>query len=682
MSYEPTQMEAPAADGTYRSPWWRKPDVWAKAFALPLVAGFGSMTALLLVLRATPLPATNDASPTRVVTASGKTLAVWSLRAARGEQTSLSDIPSDLQHATIAVEDTHFYQHRAFDLPATVRALLVDARHGHIVEGGSTITQQLAKNLFLNQDRTVTRKFKEALFAMQLELHESKNAILEQYLNVVYFGHGAYGAGSAAVLYFNKPVQDLNLAECAMLAGLPNGPGLYSPFVDFHAAKERQYVVLMRMVKAGYITRNEAVAAYREPLHLSTLRTPPVKAPYFTSTAIEEAERRYNLTSEDLYKGDTTIVTTLDPVLQEAAERAIATTLPKNSHLQAAVVALDPETGAVLALQGGRDYETSAYNRTFAERQPGSTFKAILYTAALEHGWQPSREVQSELTTFIYDREKQYTVHDYGDFYAHHPLTLREAIARSDNVYAVTTNLDIGPFEVVRAAREMGITTPLEPYPSLALGVFPTSPLQMATAYAALANGGFRVDPYTVSEVRDAHATQVWQTTPKKTRVVTPQAAFQMSDLMQSVFQPGGTGYGERHYLRGPAAAKTGTTDSDAWMVGYTPRVVCAVWVGYDDGRALTLDESHLAGPVWAKFMGVAQQHIPSGWYAPPGGVVQRTIDPATAELATPACHNRETDWFLTGTEPTQSCSLHKVAVDPAPGSHMPPLPAWLRRWW
>lgn len=677
MPYEQTETNPAASHLPQRRQWWRRPSIWTKVFALPLIVGFGSMTALLLALRTSPLPDTNDSSPTQVESATGQSLAVWSLRASRGEQVPLRDIPKSLQNATLAVEDAHFYQHRAFDARALARALVVDARHGRVLEGGSTITQQLAKNLYLSQDRTVTRKFKEALYALQLELHESKSAILEQYLNVVYYGHGAYGVGGAAQLYFHKPVQDLTLAESAMLAGLPNAPGMYSPLNDFHAAKARQRVVLQRMVAAGYITNSQADTAYQAPLQLSSLHSAPVKAPYFTTTAIAETERRFDLTSEDLYQGDTTIVTTLDPVLQEAAERAVSSTLAKGSKLQAALVAMDPETGAILAMVGGRNYDTSSYNRVFAERQPGSTFKAVLYTAALEHGWQPAQQVQSDLTTFVYDRDKQYTVHDYGDFYAHRPLTLREALARSDNVYAVTTNLEIGPDEVVRVAREMGVTTELAPYPSLALGVFPTSPLQMAAAYAALANGGFRIDPYTVSEVRDAHAQHVWQTDPKKVRVVTQQAAFQMSDLLQSVLEPNGTGYSVRSYLRGPAAAKTGTTDSDAWMVGYTPRIVCAVWVGYDDGHPLAMDESHLAAPIWAKFMGMAQQHRPSGWYAPPAGMVQRVIDPATAQLATAACRVKETDWFLQGTEPTQTCTLHTPEVQPPPGSHWP---TWLRR--
>ncbi len=624
--------------------------------------GFGGMTALLIGLRLAPLPDESMVNPTHIDSADGKRLAEWTLKGNHARHVPLAQIPLTLQQATLAVEDVNFYHHHAFNPLSMARALWVDIRHGKVVEGGSTITQQLAKNLFLSQDRTVTRKLREALYAIQLELHESKDTILEQYLNSVYYGHGAYGVDAAARLYFNKPVQNLTIGECAMLAGLAKGPNLYSPFVNFPAARERQRIVLNRMVQTGYLTQQQADKAYAEPLHLSSAHLPPLNAPYFTSTAVQEVARNFHIAQEDLYRGDFRITTTLDPVLQRAAERAIQTTLPKNSGLQAALVAMDPRTGAIKAMVGGRNYQTSPYNRVFAERQPGSTFKGILYSAALSHGWTPARQVNSEMTTFMYDQEKVYTVHDYGDFYAHRPLTMREAIARSDNVYAVTANLDVGPDEVIALARKMGIESPLKAYPSLALGVFPTSPLQMATAYAVLANGGFRVTPHTVREVRDIRTGTVHQAQVNAKRVLSPQVAYQMTDLLRSVFEPHGTGYAVRNYLHAPAAAKTGTTNTDAWMVGYTPKLVCAVWVGYDDNRRLTVREAHLAAPIWAKFMGTAEQRLPADWYKPPAGLVQKAVDPVTGQLATDTCPAKEVDYFVPGTEPQAVCALHPSA--------------------
>lgn len=679
MTFEQATLDA-SQEARLQQSWWQRSPWWMKVLVLPLIAGFAGMAMLLTALRLTPLPDESAADSTQLDAEDGQSLAQWTLRGTRSDQTPLGSIPATLQTATLAVEDAQFFHHHAFSPWSVARALWVDARHRKIVEGGSTITQQLAKNLYLRQDRTVTRKLREALFAIQLELHESKKTILERYLNAIYYGHGAYGVGAAAELYFNKPVAHLNLAECALLAGLPKGPSLYSPLVNWQAAKARQKFVLNRMVKAGYIDQGQAAAALRTSIHINTTHPSPARASYFTTVAIREMERRYHLTTDDLYRGHLSVTTTLDPVLQQAAERALATTLPHQGNLQAALVALDPQTGAIRALVGGRDFTTSPYNRVFAERQPGSAFKPILYSAALMHGWTPARQVDSEKTTFLFDAFKLYTVHDYGDFYAERPLTLREAIARSDNVYAVTTNLAVGPDEVIRLARKMGISSPLRPYPSLALGVFPTSPIQLASAYAVLANGGWRVHPYTVAEVRAARAHEVWQTQVDRTRVLPTQLSFQMSDLLTSVLQPNGTAYPVHAYLHDLAAAKTGTTSTDAWMVGYTPRLVCAVWVGYDDNHPLTLSEAHLAGPIWAKFMGTAQQRLPGDWFTAPSGLERRVIDPVTAKLATDTCRSTETDYFTPGTAPTEACPLH------APTAHSTPAPrgpfSWLRRWW
>jgi 1A family penicillin-binding protein len=648
------------------------------ALTIPVCLGFGGMSATLIALRQAPLPEGTFAQPSIITASDGQVLANWPTHGFAHREISLSEIPRSLQEATLAVEDAHFYDHHALSLTALARALLVDATHGRVVEGGSTITQQLAKNLFLSQDRTLTRKLREALYALQLELHESKADILQKYLNVIYYGHGAYGVEAASQLYFGKPVRELTLAESALIAGLPKGPELYSPFRHFTAAKARQRQVLDRMVACGFLTPADAAQAYRQPLDIQARPNLDESAPYLPQVAVDESRRRFHLSLTDLERGGVHITTTLDPFLQAAAERAIATTLPHGSKMQVALVALDPQTGAIQAMVGGRDYHASTYNRVFAERQPGSTFKAILYAAAIERGWSPAREINSEQTTFVYDADgtaKRYTVHDFGDFYAHRPLTLREALARSDNVYAVTTNLELGPQAVVKTARRMGITTPLQPYPSLALGVFPANPLQMATAYATLANGGHRIEPFTVQGITTPKGRQIAKPRVGE-RVVSVNTAFILSDLLTSVLNEGGTAYAVRHYLHGPAAAKTGTTDSDAWMVGYTPRTVCAVWVGYDDNRQLSRSESHLAAPIWAKFMGAAQQHLPSTWYTPPAGLVRRTIDPATGLLAARTCRTTETDYFLPGTEPRSFCTLHSETTA------LPDSRPWWKRLW
>lgn len=635
--------------------------LWTTVIFLPLTIGFTGMSLLILSLRMLPLPVQAAVNPTEIESDDGERLAEWTSNGLPADESvPLSRMPQALIDATVAVEDKDFYRDHAIDVRSTARALVVNVRHGSVVQGGSTITQQLAKNLFLSQDRTYSRKVREALFAVQLELHEPKNWILDRYLNVVYYGHGAYGVQAASQLYFNKSVDELNLAECAMLAGLPKGPSIYSPLSNMHEAKTRQHVVLQRMVQMGKLTQTQADAAYATPIHLATFHTPTVQAPYFTQTAIAEVKRQFGVTDEALYRGDVKIKTTLDPLLQQAAERAIQTTLPKNGHLQAALIALDPHTGAIRAMVGGRNFRTSPFNRALAPRQPGSTFKGILYTAALERGWTPANQVESKLTTFVYgqDGDKQYTVHDYGDFYADRPLTLRQALARSDNVYAVHTNLAIGPEHVIETAREMGIQSPLKPYPSLALGVFAVTPLELARAYATLANGGSRVTPYTVKEVDTPTAS--YDAHPTATSVVSPDIAYQMTNLLTSVVERGGTGYAAHPYLQDVVAAKTGTTDTDAWMVGYTPNLVCAVWVGYDANQPVTVAEAHKAAPIWGKFMGTAQRHMPYKWYQPAEGLTRIVLDPLSGKLATPLCRATEVDYFREGTEPLEACPLHQ----------------------
>ncbi|MFD1675854.1 transglycosylase domain-containing protein [Alicyclobacillus fodiniaquatilis] len=660
----------------------RRPNLWLTALFLPLATGFTGMSLMLVLLRVLPLPDQSLINPTEIDSDNGYRLADWTSSGGTAEQAvPLSRIPTALIDATLAVEDKDFYHDHAIDLKSTARAMLMNIKHGSVVQGGSTITQQLAKNLYLSQDRTYSRKVCEALIALQLELHKSKNWILDRYLNVVYYGHGAYGVDAAAQLYFNKSVDDLNTAECTMLAGLPKGPSIYSPLTNMKLAKERQHVVLHRMVQAGYMTQAAADKTYATPIHLATFHTPTVQAPYFTKVAMNEVKDTYHVTDDELDAGNVRVHTTLDPLLEQAAERALATTLPKNSQIEAALVAMDPKTGAIKAMVGGRDFKTSPFNRALAPRQPGSTFKAVLYAAALEHGWTPANQVDSKLTTFVYgpSGQSQYTVHDYGDFYADRPLTLREALARSDNVYAVHTNLAIGPQYVVDMARRMGIDSPLKPYPSLALGVFPVSPVEMAAAYATLANGGYRVSPHTVKEIETPVGKDDAQQS--ASRVISPQLAYQMTDLLTSVMQRNGTGYSVHGYLHNITAAKTGTTDTDAWMVGYTPNLVCAVWVGYDTNRPLTVTEAHLASPIWAKFMGTAQNHMPYDWFKPVDGLTKVTLDPLTGKLATPQCRNTEVDYFIPGTEPVEPCSLHgaKAQTQPNPPQHK--LFGWLHKW-
>ncbi len=613
-----------------------------------------------LYLRLAPLPKSAAINPSRVMSNTGSWISDLAGVGVFRQQVSLEQVPTFLLDATIAVEDTSFYSHSGFNIKGIARALLVNLGAGRVVQGGSTITQQLAKNLFLNGNRTLWRKIEEAFYALQLETHLSKKQILTDYLNIIYYGNGATGIGTASHYFFGKPVQVLNLAESAMLAGLPKGPTLYSPFTHYSLAKERQRTVLQAMVHAGYITQTQAHQAFVMPLHFILHRKPVESfAPYFTDAVSHEAQHEFHFTQDALYRGGYTIKTTLDPALQKAMDKAIAKYITPHLGLQVAAVALDTHTGGVLAYSGGRNYRTSPYDRVNAMRQPGSTFKPFVYATALDQGYSASMHMVSEPRTFIYGTHSVYRVHNFADEYSYGPIDMKQAIARSDNVFAVSANMKAGPLLVEETARRFGLPDDMHPYPALALGVFPVSPLQMARAYAALDNGGYLIHPHTIASVTDEQGHVLYETQTKRLLVENPSTSYILTDMLQSVMKPGGTGYRVATSLHGDLAAKTGTTDTDAWMVGYTPDVVCAVWVGYDQMHPLNSVQSHLAAPVFASVMHEAMKEHPQATFVMPKTVTKVWIDPETGQKATTACPIRELDAFAVGTEPAVTCVTH-----------------------
>jgi penicillin-binding protein 2D len=626
-------------------------------------------------LRYAPLPPNPIANTSKMLASDGEPLTNLVDGGDNRIKVSLNDIPHHLVDATIAVEDQSFYHHGGFSPSGLTRALWVDLKSGGWVEGGSTITQQLAKNLFLTQEQTVSRKMREAALTLQLELNYSKDEILEQYLNVIYYGQGAYGIETAARTYFDKSAKDLDLAESAVLAGIPKGPSLYNPFIDYQKAKDRQKIVLDLMAETGKITKEQAATAYKEELKFAKQQSPVGNAPWFTDFASWQLKHFYGVAEDDLYRGGLQIQTTLDPQMQKAAEGALAHYLkgaPAKTGLQASLIAMDPQTGEIKAMVGGPDYAKSTYNRTLAKRQPGSSFKPFVYLTALNNRYTPSTRIMSEPKTFTYDDDtghpKLYVVHNFADHYANDYITFREAIATSDNVYAVTTNMDVGPEKVMTTAKLMGIESPMKPYPSLALGVFPVSPLEMVRAYAVLANGGFKVEPHTVARIEDTlhGTTQVFKD--EKTSIVDPGVAYILTDMMRSVLtDPQGTAYRVHDQFKRPAAAKTGTTDTDAWMIGYTPHLVTAVWVGYDKDRLLSATESHLAAPIWAEFMNAASEKLGDDDFSVPGNVVETYVDPDSGLIATDNCPTKQREYFLTGSEPTEWCTVHPSTTGTQP---------------
>jgi penicillin-binding protein 1B len=608
---------------------------------------------------------------------------------------AFEDLPPHFVNAILAIEDRRYFDHRGVDYPRILMAAYVDLTTGSIRQGASTITMQLSRLLFLTPERTVRRKLAETLVTFQLERRLSKQQIFEYYCNKVYLGQrGSFqisGCGEAAQAYFNKDVSALTLPEAAFLAGIIQGPNLYSPYRNPERALRRRNVVLDAMVETGAITPAERDEAAASPLDVAPSYTVASEAPYFVDLVRDRLLEKYS--EEDLVSQNFRVYTTLDLRLQRAAAEAMRIGLeevdkrldeihqararrrPRGSPepppaplVEAALIALDPHTGAVRALIGGRDYGRSQLNRALALRQPGSAFKPFVYAAALNSGvwrtagppWTEISKVNDEPTTFVYDRDRFYEPANYQDEY-HGPVTLRYALARSLNVTTVKIAQMVGFDQVVGLARAAGMNLNIQPTPAVALGAYDVTPLEVAGAYTIFANQGVRVDPYWLSQVRDRNGSILERANPKGIPVLDPRVAFLMTDLMQGVINRG-TGVGARaRGFTAPAAGKTGTSH-DGWFAGYTSNLLTIVWVGYDSNEELPLSGAASALPIWTEFMKRAVTFHPyrqTEMPVPPPGVVQATIDSDTGELATPHCPRTETAYFVAGTQPGEYCHLH-----------------------
>jgi len=637
---------------------------------------------LLLYLRVKPMPPVSFSQSTQVFDANGQLIDSF-----HGGQNrhivKLPDISPYMVEATLAIEDKRFYRHFGIDPIGLARAVWVNVKALDADQGASTLTQQLARNLFLSHERTWTRKIKEAMYALQLEMAFTKDDILAMYLNQIYFGHGAYGVQAASQLYFGKDAADLTLSESALLAGVMKSWKYYSPHMDYDRSKSRQRLILQAMADQGEITAAQAEAAYGEPLKLLPLSERETsKAPYFRDyirqVAIEELgidERLYD-------SGGLRVYTTLDLHAQEQAEAAVEKYLEPHAELQAALVSIDPRNGHVKALVGGRDYAQNQYNRAFANtRQPGSSFKPILYLTALQQeGFTAVTRFKSEPTVFTYDEgRKTYAPQNYGDKYPNKLVDLRYAISKSDNIYAVNTVMQVGADKVIDTARRLGIESDMEPLPSLALGTYPVSPFEMASAFSTIASGGVRREPVAILKIEDMFGRTLYEWEPIEERVVAPEYTYVLTHLMQSVFDDGGTGRRVSDLIKRPVAGKTGTTNTDAWMVGFTPELATAVWVGYDKGREITSVEAHTASPIFAEYTEKTLAAVPPKLFEVPEGVNMVYIDPDTGLLATADCPKPRLESFIAGTEPTEYCAAHSSEPLPAPEA---PQEEHERHWW
>ncbi len=576
----------------------------------------------------------------------------------------LEVIPSYLKAALIATEDRNFYKHSGVDLKGILRAIIRDIQAGEFVEGASTITQQLAKTLFLTPRKTLPRKIKEAILSFQLERRYTKDEVLELYLNQIYFGSGAYGVESAARIFFGKSAANLSLSECALIAGLPKAPSRYSPLVNKDLAKRRRNFVLKQMQDTGIITTTAYNKAITEPLNLAGPNKEPVNAPYFVKYVTKFLEKK--LGSARLYKGGLTVFTTLSFKLQEAAETAVANGLAaletrmkqnkiKVPDPQCALVSLDVRYGGILAMIGGKDFNKSSFNRaTTAKRQPGSAFKPIVYALAIERGFPQNKLILDAPVAFKgalqgVDWKPENFSKDYlGE------ITLRKALALSRNIPAIRLMEMLGPSSVARFGYTLGIESALSPNLSLALGTSEVSLLDLTSAYAVFPNKGKMIKPFGVMEVIDHSGRIIWQVKPQKNIAMAAAAAAIMTNMLEAVMQEG-TGKGGQ-VLKRPVAGKTGTTDEykDALFIGFSPSIATGVWVGCDTSFSLGKKETgaRAALPIWIEFMGKALENSPCKYFDLPDDVVPVLMDPATGCQTSADSSEAVRALFKKGTEP------------------------------
>jgi penicillin-binding protein 1B len=591
------------------------------------------------------------------------------------ELVELAELPPHLVGAVLAVEDQRFEQHHGIDFRRIVGALLANLRAGAIREGGSTVTQQLAKNFFLTPDRTLRRKLEEAAIALIIEARYDKREILETYLNEIYLGQRGstevHGVGEAARLYFGKPARELSLSESALIAAIIRSPNGMSPFREGEKAVARRNLVLALMRDQGRIDEPARAAAAAEPLRLAVRTSELREARFFLDALRRQLPEVYDgetLTSEGLR-----IYSTLDLRLQRAAARAVAAGLadlekrfPRlkqgKGPLEACLVALRPQTGEVLALVGGRSYASSQFDRcTQARRQAGSAFKPFVYAAALEpRGGRPAITLASKLqdTPLRLDLPAGDWQPANFDKQFHGTVGVREAVERSLNVATARLALDVGVERVAGMARRLGITSPLPRVPSLALGVADVSPLELARAYATLANGGIRPEIRTFEDLVDDAGRTVTRDDLEFERVLDAGTAYLVTSLLEGVVDRGTAAGVRRLGIEGPAAGKTGTSDDerDAWFAGFTPELVVVVWVGFDEPRSLGATGGAAAVPIWARFVAEATGGRVRGAFPRPPEVIELEIEPASGAIAKGGCPVHQPEYFLAGTEPTHTC--------------------------
>ena len=577
---------------------------------------------------------------------------------------SLSEVPTNLINAFIAIEDSNFYKHKGISFRGILRALWENFKNKILFskegkpQGGSTITQQLAINTFLTREISLNRKTKDILIALQIERNFTKDEILEMYLNEIYFGHGAYGVQAAAQMYFNKSVQDLNLPECALLAGLPRGPSYYSPILNQEVSLKRRNIILSRMFKLGYISKEDMEKAQQSPIKLDyNNKRDKFTAPYFSTFILSQLLEEYG--ANMVYKGGLKIYTTLDLEMQNFAEKAL-----QESGREGAIIAIEPQSGYIKAMVGGKDFEESKFNRaTQAYRQPGSAFKPFIYLTALDNGFTPSNIIEDSPVTF----ENGWSPENYEKEFRG-LVTLREAFESSINVIGVKLLEQVGVNKVINYTHKAGIKSELRPDLSLALGTSEVSPLEIASAYATIANLGVRVNPISIIRIEDYTGKIIKENIPQKKKVFKEETCYVLINMMEGVIKRG-TGWNAK--IGRPAAGKTGTTNDfvDAWFIGFTPDLVTAVYIGNDDRKPLgnKMTGGVVAAPVWAKFMKNVLKNEEKKDFLQPDKIIKISVCKDSGLLPTENCSETLTVAFIKGTEPVSSYTINQKISDKLP---------------
>ena len=577
---------------------------------------------------------------------------------------SLDEISDNVIKSTIYTEDKNFYKHFGFDILRILKASYINITSGKTMQGASTITQQYAKNLFLDFDKTWKRKWDEMWYTMKIEANYSKDEILEGYLNTINYGHGMYGIENASKFYFNKSAKDLDLAEASILTGIPKSPANYSPIINFDLAKERQLSILELLVKNNVISDEEKNKAYNEELKFSAADEAEelTSVMYYQDAVLEELK---NIDSIPLSYSDSKglkIYTNLDLNAQRILEKNVKESIPDTSEIEASAVMMNPNNGAIIALIGGKNYNKSSYNRVISsKRQVGSTMKPYLYYAALENGFTSSSAFTSEKTTFTFSNQEPYSPSNYNNVYGNKPISMGTAIAYSENIYAVKTHLFLGEEALINIARRVGITSKLESVPSLPLGTNEISIVEMASGYSAFANLGYKVKGHLIEKVVDASGKVLYKANNKKELVLNSSLVFILNNLLTATYDKD---YIDYNYptainlaskLTHKYGLKSGTTNTDTWYIGFNNDVVTAVWAGYDDNRNIDKSDYKYARDIWYKSIEAYELGKGEAWYEMPDNISVVLVDPISGKPATDSSPKKKMMYFVKGTEPSNT---------------------------